>query len=53
MADAGTTTYYAFIFDEKTNQYKQVLIKTTGGLLTINKSPEAEQIYQWMNKIGQ
>jgi hypothetical protein len=53
MADAGTTTFSAFIFDKKTNQYKQVLIKTTGDMLTINESPEAEQIYRWMNKIGQ
>jgi len=53
MADAGTTTYSAFIFDKKTDQYKQILIKNTGDILTVNKAPEAEQIYQWMNKIGQ
>jgi len=52
MADAGTTTYSAFIFDEKNNRYKQVLIKTTGDILTLNTAPEAEQIYQWMVRIG-
>jgi len=52
MADAGTTTYSAFIFDQKTNSYKQVLLKTTGDMLTLNTAPEAEQIYQWLLRIG-
>ena len=52
MADAGTTTYSAFILDEKNNRYKQVLIKTTGDFLTVNNAPEAEQIYRWMVRIG-
>jgi len=32
MADAGTTTYSAFIFNEKTNQYKQIILKTDGDI---------------------
>lgn len=52
MADAGTTTYSAFIFNEKTNQYKQVLLKTDGDIFIQNSSSESEKIYQWLNRIG-
>ena len=52
MADAGTTTYSAFIFNEKTNQYKQVLLKTDGDISITNSSPAAVDIYQWMKRIG-
>ena len=52
MADAGTTTYSAFIFDKKTNRYKQVLLKTDGDISTTNSSPESEQIYRWLRRIG-
>lgn len=52
MADAGSITYSAFIFVEKTNCYKKVLIKTWGDWSIDNDSPEAEEIYQWMMRIG-
>jgi len=52
MADAGTTTYSAFIFDKKTNRYKQVLLKTDGDISTTNSAPESEQIYRWLSRIG-
>jgi len=52
MADAGTTTYSAFIFDQKTNRYKQVLLKTDGDISTTNNAPEADEIYQWLKRIG-
>jgi hypothetical protein len=52
MVDAGSTTYSAFIFDNKTNKYKQVLIKTVGDILITNSTPESEQIYQWLSRIG-
>jgi len=52
MADAGITTYSAFIFNEKTNQYKQVLLKTDGDISITNNSSAAMDIYQWMKRIG-
>jgi len=52
MADAGTTTYSAFIFNEKTNQYKQVLLNTDGDISITNSSPAARDIYQWLKRIG-
>ena len=52
MADAGTTTYSAFIFEEKTNRYKQVFIRMDGDLLKTNSSPEANEIFQWMARFG-
>jgi len=52
MADAGTTTYSAFIFNEKTNQYKQILLKTDGDISRTNSSSEAEKIYKWLIRVG-
>ena len=52
MADFGEIRYSAFIYDEKTNRYKEVLIKLYGDLMSNNNSPEATEIYQWMNRIG-
>ena len=52
MPDVGTTTYSAFIYDEKNKRYKQVILKTDGGLSTVNNAPEATEIYNWMQKIN-
>ncbi|MEI8272299.1 MAG: hypothetical protein WCG08_06720 [Paludibacter sp.] len=52
MADFGDIRYSAFIYDEKTNRYKEVLIKLYGDLMSDNNTPEAAEIYQWMNRIG-
>ena len=52
MADAGITTYSAFIFNKKTNQYKQVMLKTEGDISITNDSPVALDIYQWMKRLG-
>ena len=51
MADAGTTTYSAYVFDNKTNRYKKVLLRTVGDISVINNAPEANQIYQWLSGI--
>lgn len=53
MADFGEISYSAYIFDEKTNRYKEVLIKLYGDLMINNNSSEAEEIYGWLNRIGQ
>lgn len=51
MFDAGITNYSAYIFDEKTNRYKKVLIKIWGDTSVDNDAPEAEEIYQWLKRI--
>jgi len=51
MADFGEIRYYAYIFDKKTNRYKQVMIKTYGDFMIENNAAEANEIYQWMSKI--
>jgi hypothetical protein len=48
MADAGSTIYSAFIFDQASKKYQQVILKQTGDLFIDNKSPEANEIYNWM-----
>ena len=53
MADFGEIRYSAYIYDEKKNRYKEVLIKLYGDLMCNNSSSEAEEIYGWMNRIGQ
>lgn len=52
MADAGITTYSAFIYDERTIRYKQVLIRTEGDIYINNSTSEAEQLYRWLSGIG-
>jgi len=52
MADFGDIRYSAFIYDEKTNRYKEVFIRLYGDLMSANNSSEANEIYQWMNRIG-
>ncbi|MEI6755168.1 MAG: hypothetical protein WCK78_18650 [Paludibacter sp.] len=52
MADFGEIRYSAYIYDDKTNRYKEVLIKLYGDMMSNNNSSEANQIYEWMNRIG-
>ena len=52
ITDAWTSTFSAFIFDKKTNRYKQVMIKTEGDFSINNSSSDAEKIYQWLIRIG-
>jgi hypothetical protein len=52
MADFGELVYSAYIYDDKTNRYKVVMIKTYGDWMSNNSSTEAEEIYAWMNRIG-
>ena len=52
MADFGEIKYSAFIYDEKTNRYKEVFIRLYGDLTKDNNSPEAMEIYDWMNRTG-
>lgn len=52
MADAGSISYSAFIFDAKKQRYKKVLLKIRGDWMVTNDAPEAQQLYLWMNRIG-
>ena len=52
MADFGEIRYSAFIYDEKMNRYKEVFIRLYGDMMSENNSPEAIEIYYWMNRIG-
>lgn len=51
MADFGEISYYAYIFDANTNRYKRVTIKQFGDWMINNSSSEAEEIYNWLNRI--
>ena len=51
MFDAGSTLFSGFIYDSKSKQYKQVIIKQTGDQFIDNKSTEANEIYNWMINI--
>jgi len=51
MADFGEIRYSAYIYDEKSERYKEVLIKLYGDLMINNSSKEAEDIYSWLKRI--
>ncbi len=48
--DIGILSYMGFIYDLKTNKYKQVLIKQSRSVIIENKSKEASDIYNWLTK---
>jgi hypothetical protein len=52
MADFGELVYSAYVYEEKTNRYKVVMVKTYGDWMLNNSSEEAEEIYAWMNRIN-
>jgi hypothetical protein len=47
-ADMGETVYSAFQYDQAGRKYKHVLINETGDWSRINKSPEANKIFSWL-----
>lgn len=47
-ADMGETVYSAFLYDSVVRKYKHVLINQFGDWSRNNKSPEANQILQWL-----
>ena len=51
MADFGEIRYSAYIYDEKSERYKEVLIKLYGDVMINNSSIEAEDIYGWLKRI--
>lgn len=52
MADAGSISYSAYIYDAKKDRYKRVLLKMWGDWMITNDAPEAQQLYLWMSKLG-
>ena len=52
MADAGTASYWGYIFDSKTERYQRVLLNQFGDVYSENKSTEAKEIYNWLIRIN-
>ncbi len=52
MADAGTTIYAAYIFNNATGQYKKVLLYQWGDIQIKNTSPEATEIADWLMRLS-
>jgi hypothetical protein len=48
MYDAGVTRYCGYIYNAKTEKYRQVMIRQIGDVRIENKSKEAEEIYNWL-----
>lgn len=48
MYDAGVRTFSGYIYDEKTDKYREVLLRQTGDLYIENMSREAAKIYKWL-----
>ena len=51
MADAGKLQYWAYHYDEKTQEYKRVLIDQSGDLNIINHHPNSITLKEWLIKI--
>ena len=52
MADAGTASYWGYIFDSETERYQRVLLNQFGDVSIENKSTEAKEIYNWLIRIN-
>jgi len=52
-ADMGETVYSSFLYDQVSKKYKHILINQFGDWSRINKSPEANQILQWLSSTYQ
>ena len=50
-ADAGTTSYYGYIYDPSGDRYKQILLRQNGDFEVKNTSREALKIYKWLEQI--
>jgi hypothetical protein len=50
MYDAGSTTYSGFLYDSRKKRYKEILIRRTGDYYIENKSKEAGEIYNWLQR---
>lgn len=50
-ADAGTTSYYGYIYEPARNRYKQILLRQNGDFEVKNTSREAQKIYEWLEQI--
>ena len=50
-ADAGSTSYFGYLYNSKKDMYKQVLLRQNGDVLIENKSSGAKQIYDWLRNL--
>jgi len=51
MSDAGVTTYSGFLYYSRKKRYKEILIRRTGDYYIENKSKEAGEIYNWLQRL--
>lgn len=52
MYDAGVWIYRAFLYNQKDDVYKQVLLKQAGDFKIINDSPEAQALNEWLESVN-
>ena len=50
-ADAGTTSYFGYVYEPSGNRYKQILIRQNGDFEVRNTSREAQKIYEWLKQV--
>ena len=51
MIDAGSFSFYGFVFDSERQMYKRVLLKQFGDLLIENNTVEAKELSNWLLEI--
>lgn len=53
MADAGTISFYCFVYDTQQETYKRILLNQTGDFSIKNNSVEANELYLWLKEIDE
>jgi len=52
MADAGASINACYLYDKKTQTYKQIVLSQTGDWVRINNHPVAKEIDEWLRYVS-
>lgn len=51
MCDAGAIVYSGYKYEPGAKRYKRILIRQWGDFFIENRSPEADELYQWLHNL--
>lgn len=53
MADAGIKQYFAYVYDAKSDSYKQIMLYQWGDVKVENNAPAAAVLTEWLARMSQ
>lgn len=53
MADAGIIQYLAYVYDEKSDNYKRIMLYQWGDVQITNSAPESQMLSAWLTRMRQ